>query len=73
MDIARTLKFGLLGFSALMLVGCAHPDLIDLGTPEVAVVNELGVPDSKMTHSDGSFTLVYSMQPFGNRQRKNDE
>ena len=64
MDTTK-LKLGILAACALMLTGCAHPDLVDLGTPEVAVVNELGVPDSKMTHSDGSFTLVYSMQPFG--------
>lgn len=65
MSIARNLKFGLLGFSALMLVGCAHPDLIDLGATEQTVLTELGMPDSKIEQADGTFILVYSGQPFG--------
>ena len=54
MSIARNLKFGLLGFSALMLVGCAHPDLIDLGATEQTVLTELGMPDSKIEQADGT-------------------
>ena len=51
--------------SALILAGCAHPDLIDVGTPENAVLTAFGMPDSKMTQPDGSFILVYFIQPFG--------
>lgn len=65
MSLIKPLKYTILAASALVLVGCAHPDLIKTGTSEIAVVNELGAPDSKMSHADGSFTLVYSMQPFG--------
>ena len=58
-------KLGLAAMSALALIGCAHPDLIDPGASEVTVVNELGAPDSRMEFKDGSSILVYSMQPFG--------
>lgn len=50
---------------AAVLAGCAHPDLIELGQSESLVVNELGAPDSRIDHNDGSFTLVYSGQPYG--------
>ena len=63
MKILKTIKICALSMSALILAGCAHPDLIDVGTPENAVLTELGMPDSKMTQPDGSFILVYSMQP----------
>lgn len=65
MKILKTIKICALSMSALILAGCAHPDLIDVGTPENVVLTELGMPDSKMTQPDGSFILVYSMQPFG--------
>lgn len=58
-------KLGLAVMSALALIGCAHPDLIDPGASEVTVVNELGAPDSRMEFEDGSSILVYSLQPFG--------
>ena len=65
MKILKALKVGTFLTVALILGGCAHPDLIDLGEPEATVVTELGTPDSKMVQPDGSFILVYSMQPFG--------
>ena len=65
MKILKALKVGTFLTVALILGGCAHPDLIDLGEPEATVVSELGTPDSKMVQPDGSFILVYSMQPFG--------
>ena len=65
MKMLKALKVGTVLTVALILGGCAHPDLIDLGEPEGAVVTELGTPDSKMVEPDGSFILVYSMQPFG--------
>lgn len=64
MKMLKALKVGTVLTVALILGGCAHPDLIDLGEPEGAVVTELGTPDSKMVEPDGSFILVYSMQPF---------
>ena len=70
MKILKTIKICALSMSALILAGCAHPDLIDVGTPENAVLTELGMPDSKMTQPDGSFILVYSMQPFGQEKRR---
>ena len=54
-------KLGLAAMSALALIGCAHPDLIDPGASEVTVVNELGAPDSRMEFKDGSSILVYSI------------
>ena len=65
MSLLKPLKYTVLLASALVLAGCAHPDLIKTGASEISVVNELGAPDSKMSREDGSFTLVYSMQPFG--------
>lgn len=61
----RSLKVALIAASALALFGCAHPDLIDLGTAEGGVIAELGAPDSRMVQPDGSYILVYSGQPFG--------
>lgn len=61
----RSLKIILLAAVAFVLAGCAHPDLVDPGTAEGAVIAELGAPDSKMMQPDGSFILVYSYQPFG--------
>ena len=49
-----------------MLSGCAmHPDWVKPGQEEASVVNQIGVPDSRIEYPDGRFTLVYSGQPFG--------
>lgn len=47
-----------------LLAGCAHPDLIDLQTPESAVVERMGPPDAQTALPDGSKRFVYSMQPM---------
>lgn len=52
--------------ATVTLTGCmGHPDLVDLGQTEQGVVEQIGSPDSRIDHSDGRFTLVYSGQPFG--------
>ena len=63
-------KFKVLAFSAVvaasMLTGCiGHPDLVDLGQTEQAVIEQIGAPDSRIDQPDGGFILVYSGQPFG--------
>lgn len=49
----------------LMLAACAHPQLIDVGTPRAEVERELGAPDAVVALPDGGTRLVYSGQPFG--------
>ncbi|HIU84133.1 MAG TPA: hypothetical protein IAC66_02035 [Candidatus Aphodousia gallistercoris] len=51
--------------AAALLAGCAHPDLIEPGQSSASVEQELGAPDSRIDHPDGTFILVYSGQPFG--------
>lgn len=61
----KHLKWLLMATSALVLVGCAHPDFIKVGQSDNEVKAELGAPDGKLLNADGSFVLVYSDQPFG--------
>ena len=51
--------------AAVVLGGCAHPDFIKVGQPDLEVKAELGSPDGKLVNVDGSYVLVYSDQPFG--------
>ncbi|MBR5458309.1 MAG: hypothetical protein IKV42_01450 [Burkholderiaceae bacterium] len=51
--------------AAVVLGGCAHPDFIKVGQPDLEVKAELGSPDGKLVNADGSYVLVYSDQPFG--------
>lgn len=50
--------------AAAVLAGCAHPDLIDISTPETAVTASLGEPDAKIALPEGGSRLVYSLQPM---------
>lgn len=49
---------------AVVIGGCAHPQLVDPGTPESAIVEELGAPDARVPLAEGGARLVYSMQPM---------
>lgn len=50
---------------ALILGGCAHPQLIDMGQTKQSVIQELGEPDATTLMPDGTTRLTYSGQPFG--------
>lgn len=63
--MVKQLKLLTLSLTALVLVGCAHPDFIEVGQTAQEVRAELGDPDGKVSNADGSFVLVYSDQPFG--------
>ncbi len=66
MQKAKILLATLAATATLTLAGCAlHPDWVDLGEPVNQVVEAIGAPDARQDHQDGSFTLVYSQQPFG--------
>ena len=51
--------------AAVVLGGCAHPDFIKVGQPDLEVKAELCSPDGKLVNADVSYVLVYSDQPFG--------
>ena len=50
---------------AFALCGCAHPQMIDLGSTESQVVEKLGKPDSITAMPDGTTRYTYSLQPEG--------
>ena len=51
--------------AVLLLAGCAHPELIDMGESEQSVVEQLGQPHAVTPMPDGTKRLTYSGQPFG--------
>ena len=66
MRFVQTLKTAALAAVVpLLLAACAHPQLVDVGTPEAEVVRDLGEPNARVVLSDGRTRLVYSGQPFG--------
>lgn len=48
-----------------LIAGCAHPQLVDMGETEAAVVKYLGAPHARTQLPDGTVRLTYSGQPFG--------
>ena len=48
---------------AFALCGCAHPQMIDMGSTESQVVEKLGKPDSITAMPDGTTRYTYSPQP----------
>ena len=50
---------------AFALCGCAHPQMIDMGSTESQVVEKLGKPDSITAMPDGTTRYTYSPQPEG--------
>ena len=61
----KIIKPLLIGLFALVLAGCAHPDLIKMNADYPEVIKKLGQPDSVVTLEDGSKKVVYSYQPMG--------
>lgn len=56
----------LLGIGAVLILGgCAHPQLIDMGQTRQSVVAELGEPHAETQMPDGTTRMTYSGQPFG--------
>lgn len=53
--------------SVVMLAGCAHPQLVDMGDSESAVTARLGEPAAKTPMPDGTVRWTYSDQPFGQK------
>lgn len=49
----------------VLLTGCAHPQLIEMGQSAESVVAELGEPNAKTPMPDGTERWTYSSQPFG--------
>ncbi len=47
---------------AVLLGGCAHPQLLDMGAADASIVAELGAPDARVALADGRTRLVYSEQ-----------
>ena len=65
MKIMQTLKAAALVGVAVILAGCAHPQLVDPGETTQQVEAYLGAPDAKTDMPDGRQRWTYSMQPFG--------
>lgn len=51
--------------AAAVLVGCAHPQLVEMGESKEAVIAYLGEPQAKTAMPDGTVRYTYSIQPFG--------
>lgn len=68
MHVATELKVSVLialGAVVGVLAGCAHPQLVEMGTTQEEVVSYLGEPAAKTTMPDGTVRYTYSGQPFG--------
>ena len=65
MNFMQTLKAAVLVGAAVILGGCAHPQLVDMGETTQQVQEYLGAPDAKTPMPDGRERWTYSMQPFG--------
>lgn len=68
--MAELFKLRLTAIAALagavgLLTGCAHPQLVEMGTQRQALVDYLGEPAAKTRMSDGTYRYTYSGQPFG--------
>ncbi|MCG5030244.1 outer membrane protein assembly factor BamE [Mesosutterella sp. OilRF-GAM-744-9] len=59
------LKAAAAGAAALVLGGCAHPQLIAKGVSEADIVAKLGKPHARTVLPDGTVRLTYSWQPMG--------
>ncbi len=51
--------------TTLVLGGCAHPQLVELGATQQQVISYLGEPAAKTPMKDGTVRYTYSGQPFG--------
>lgn len=49
----------------VILAGCAHPQLVEPGDTNAAVLDRLGEPMAKTKMPDGTTRWTYSLQPFG--------
>lgn len=60
------LKMPVLALGGLaVLAGCAHPQLVEMGQTQEAVIAYLGEPQAKTSMPDGTVRYTYSVQPFG--------
>lgn len=64
MKFCQFFRAACLTAAAAILVGCAHPDLIDMSTPKSEVTASLGEPDATVALANGQTRLVYSLQPM---------
>lgn len=51
--------------AVVLLGGCAHPQLIDMGQSHESVIETLGQPQAETQMPDGTVRMTYSVQPFG--------
>ena len=51
--------------AVVVLGGCAHPQLVEMGQTQEDVIAYLGEPQAKTAMPDGTVRLTYSVQPFG--------
>ena len=51
--------------AAVILAGCAHPQLLSMGQTQQEVISYLGEPAAKTPMKDGTVRYTYSGQPFG--------
>lgn len=64
MRFGKIQLFALAASTVLLVGGCAHPQLIDMGTTEQSVVQQLGEPNARTPMPDGTTRLTYSAQPM---------
>ena len=51
--------------AVVVLGGCAHPQLVEMGQTQEDVIAYLGEPQAQTAMPDGTVRLTYSVQPFG--------
>ncbi len=51
--------------TTILLAGCAHPQLVEMGQTQAQVEEYLGEPQARTPMPDGTLRLTYSVQPFG--------
>ena len=60
------LKSAVLFCAAVVLLGgCAHPQLVDMGVTEAQVIAQIGQPSGREVMKDGTVRLMYNRQPMG--------
>ena len=65
MTFMQTLKMAVWLGVAVVLVGCSHPQLVDMGETVQEVEAYLGEPQAKTEMPNGTERWTYSSQPYG--------